>query len=233
MKYIISSAVGLVLFNTICFAQPCVIVRIQTAAVAKPNQADVTVANNCSEGKISWKGNAGQTYIVSITDEKGQVLQEARSICDNDLNCYAVLPVKPGQKINYTIQAIALVDNRTFYSYPLYGEIPGCDEGIVAIKNGIAASADKTPHIPVKTDLMVYPNPVTGELTIKWSGDYEGNARLMITDASGKTVRQTELRKQLPDYLDRIPVNTLSPGLYFMHIQMQNGKMISTRFVKN
>lgn len=154
-------------------------------------------------------------------------------VCDNNFNCSATLAVKPGQKISWSIQAVSVIDNRTFYSYPLRGEYTGCEETRIVTTAAVNTNMVKPGIGRAKSELMIYPNPTTGELTLKWSDTFQGNANITIMDATGKAVKQLNINKQLPDYLDRITVSNLTAGLYFMHIRMENGKTISTRFVKN
>jgi hypothetical protein len=217
--------------------QPCMGSRIQTSAVPRPTEALALPSAGCTELKLSWQGNPGQSYMINVSytdNATGAVVSTVHTssiACDKNFNCSVTLPVKPGNKLTWSIQAAAEIDKRSFYSYPLRGEYTGCNESMVSKTN---KTGSETKIAAVKTDgsLNIYPNPVTGDLTLKWSSDYKGSAKLVIMDASGKTVRSFDIQKQLPDHLDRITVNTLSSGLYFMQVRMQDGRSMSMRFVK-
>ncbi|MEJ7676804.1 MAG: hypothetical protein WKG06_02780 [Segetibacter sp.] len=57
------------------------------------------------------------------------------------------------------------------------------------------------PIIPTgKNKLVVFPNPVTGELTINLSGEYSGDARITIVDGGGKEIKQISIKKDQAMY---------------------------------
>jgi hypothetical protein len=241
MKNIIATALCLCLITAGAFAQPqCAGMKIETAAVPKP--ADLTMTlKNCNEAILSWTGSPDQTYIISVTytgDNMKTLTAEvtnASIICDKNFNCSAVIPLRQDTWLNWSIQAVGTADSRKFYSYPVRGESAGCNgrDIVVTNKTNSEVKPGMNAAVPlIKPELLVYPNPVTGDLTIKWSSMYKGNARLHIMDASGKTVRSFDINKQLPDHLDRITVSALTSGLYFMQVRMQDGNILSSRFVK-
>ena len=236
MKNILLVSLCLLLLNHAFTQAPCITGRVQTSTVSKPAEVQALPSANCNQIKISWRGSKDQTYIVNAvyTDNiTGITTGTTSTLADWSI----ILHMKPGSSLSWTIQAQADVDGRTFNSYPVRGEYAGCDANSIVVKNNINAASNaagnKTLSVPVKTALIVYPNPVTGELTIKWTDLYQGKAQLSITDASGKTVRSASVNKQVPEYLDRMPVNTLSPGIYFLQIKMQMGRSLTARFMKN
>lgn len=230
---------SLLIANSMYAQVACSIRVIETSAVAKPSNAGSAQSNTCSDVNINWQGHEHQTYMVTYTytdiatgkTTVGKSDQASRK--GKNYNYSLTLPIKPGSTLTWSIQAIQTIDNRTFYSYPVRGEFSGCDKTEVVANKTTDKSAVARSKALFKPELNIFPNPATSELTIKWTDTYQGNARLTITDASGKTIKQTDINKKLPNYLDRVIVNNLTAGIYFMQIQMQNGKKISTRFVKN
>lgn len=228
MRYNFMLLPGLVLAHVVCIAQaPCVTVKIQTAAVDKPTDARVSIINDCREGKISWKGKAGQTYLISINNEPQETYN---AVCDKELNCQVILPIRRGQQQQYSITAVEIRDHRIFYSYPRNGALPACYEPVTMLQSNRLTKAGMVDGL--SPALQVYPNPVTGELVLKWKSAYQGPATISIIDATGKKVQQHTIRKTVADYLDRITAGKFSPGIYFLKIQMPRGEIISTRFIK-
>jgi hypothetical protein len=228
-------------FATVWGQDPCTTVRVQSPVVSKPAEATSNITGNCNEVRISWKGNPQQTYIVSgtYTDRNTGLntqVEAGNSITCNDTECTAILAVKPGNTLTWSIQAVEMLQGRTFYSYPFRGEQQGCEDALTDNRPLTASRSANNDALkkglPVKTELMVYPNPATGELIIRWSDAYQGAANLSILDAGGKIMKQSAIQKQQLNYLDRISVSGLLPGIYFMQIKMQNGQSLTTRFMK-
>jgi len=79
-------------------------------------------------------------------------------------------------------------------------------------------------------EILVYPNPTTGELTIKWtSGRVDKWTSVEIFDASGK-MQKAESRKQNDSLV--INISHLCAGVYFIQLQTERGT-VSKKFVKN
>ncbi|HYE56234.1 MAG TPA: T9SS type A sorting domain-containing protein [Chitinophagaceae bacterium] len=157
------------------------------------------------------------------------------SVINNGRECFATIPLKPGYALQWSIQAVQAVDGRSFYSYPMRGETAGCEKQPIVEKSDEAVAR---PDISVvenepKSGLSIFPNPVTGELTINWTGEYRGQANLAILDASGKPVTVMNIRKEQSSYVQRMSANAYSSGIYIIYISMYNGRSVSTRFVKN
>lgn len=231
-----------IIFFTLCllmcntFGQSaCADVKVQTPVVSKLSGIEITPSASCNEITLHWKGNAHQNYLASYyySDTSQQpIVQTASAICDNFFNCTVTLPVKPDCKINWGIQASQIIDERKFYGYPLRGEFSGCKEADIVdmvMRTLPAKSASSTPLI---FGLTIYPNPTTGELTLKWIDEYKGAAKLTIMDASGKLVKSMFFTKLQLNYSDKLNVAAFSSGLYYLYINMQNGKSVSTKFVK-
>lgn len=236
--------IGLLLFADHSFSQsvcPCCTNPIETSAVTKPTDPDVLSAT-CNKLIVKWKGNAGQSYVVSGTYQDPStntvklLADPVSTTIDDYNNCTATIPVVAGSTVRWNVKAIQQIDERTFSSYPLRGDqdylIPSCDQ-LVATEGAAASGAAKEQLVVSNEKLAMYPNPVNDALNIKLISEYKGSVKLTIIDVSGKTVITMNAEKQQSDYYNRISVNTLKPGVYFMNVYMQNGKSFTTKFLKN
>jgi hypothetical protein len=77
----------------------------------------------------------------------------------------------------------------------------------------------------------IYPNPAVSNISVTIKA--QGNVKLRILDATGKTVYAQEQTVNQSGILITLPVADLTSGLYFLVIQDENGNTSSKRFVKN
>ena len=77
----------------------------------------------------------------------------------------------------------------------------------------------------------IYPNPTVSNISVTLKA--QGNVKLRILDATGKTVFANEQAVNTSGILITLPVTDLNSGLYFPVIQDENGNISSKRFVKN
>jgi hypothetical protein len=77
----------------------------------------------------------------------------------------------------------------------------------------------------------IYPNPALSNISVTLKA--QGNVKLRILDATGKTVFAKEQAVNQSGILITLPVADLTSGLYFLVIQDENGNTSSKRFVKN
>ena len=81
------------------------------------------------------------------------------------------------------------------------------------------------------TELSVFPNPASVELTVELNSDYAGRVEILITDATGRQVRQLQVDKANGQLRSRIDVNDLPNGMY--HLRTLEGDRQTMRpFVK-
>lgn len=85
----------------------------------------------------------------------------------------------------------------------------------------IMTGANNQPLIK-SSDLKVFPNPSTGDITIEWNGD-KPIKNIEIINSSGKIVSQIPL--EAPIRLTSIKPN-VNPGLYFIKIDISEGYII-------
>jgi hypothetical protein len=78
----------------------------------------------------------------------------------------------------------------------------------------------------------VFPNPVTNMLQYRWSSIYRGNAKLTVTDMSGRIFKVVTMTKQHESMLHNVDVSNLKAGIYNLEIRTQEGKKEASRFFK-
>jgi hypothetical protein len=88
------------------------------------------------------------------------------------------------------------------------------------------------PNFAGKNKLRVFPNPVTGELTVNWSSEYNGDASITIVDAIGKEMKRLSIKKDQVLYTNKVNVQSFTAGVYYLNIRTSKGESFTTRFVK-
>lgn len=215
-------------------------IKVITPVVAKPTDASI-VSATCSTLVAKWKGAKDQAYLISGTFT-GPV---SNISCDDDFNCTAIIPVTPGSNVSWSVQAVSIIDGRTFYSYPFHGNdyaIPDCNQPVITSsqsasaveKSGGVSAVTLTDKLTITNDkFAMYPNPVNDVVNINLISEYRGNVKLTILDASGKTVKITSVKKEQSKYSGGVAVSSLKPGLYFISVEMPKGQSYVTKFLKN
>ena len=91
----------------------------------------------------------------------------------------------------------------------------------------------KAPIQPfINNKLIITPNPVIDQLNLKWNSDYVGGAKLTVMDMSGRRVIDFDINKAGAVYNSLLPVNILKPGTYYLFVRMNNGKSVSSTFIR-
>lgn len=75
-------------------------------------------------------------------------------------------------------------------------------------------------------DVCIYPNPATTDVNICIKTDNAQTINAQIIDLTGKVVYGDRFDHNGGEQVYRIPVNSLAEGIYFLHLQSQQGKMI-------
>jgi hypothetical protein len=75
---------------------------------------------------------------------------------------------------------------------------------------------------------MVYPNPTTGDVTIKLT--QPSGFGYKISDITGKIVVSAEGSANIDTIL--VPMQNLQSGLYFLTIQTKEGQQLTKKLVK-
>ncbi len=80
------------------------------------------------------------------------------------------------------------------------------------------------------SDLNLFPNPTTGNLTVAFDMEEAAKLDFMIVDLTGKVVRQEVMSLDAGEQQVKVNGNDLAPGYYFVHLV--NGKeRVSGKFV--
>jgi hypothetical protein len=172
------AALMLIIFSHSSFAQcPEGGLRIQSAACESPFNLRV-MPGDCPELTLSWQGSQ-PAYLIKATITDTATGQVTRSVieqyqCANNGACRAMLKVKAGNKVYWTVQAICSEGNSRLYSYAVAGDSA----------TGLHCAASNRSVSPAL--LHVYPNPTTGELTVDYPFSGNGPPIFTVMDISGK-----------------------------------------------
>ena len=79
-------------------------------------------------------------------------------------------------------------------------------------------------------DLSLYPNPSKGSISLKFNSAEERNMEISVVDQVGKVVRDNVNYSAKGDDTYSIDVSDLSPGIYYLHLQMDD-KTLSRKII--
>jgi N-acetylneuraminic acid mutarotase len=80
---------------------------------------------------------------------------------------------------------------------------------------------------PLPATFTIYPNPVSDIASIQMSNPFSGTLTFTLTDPSGRTVMTRKFYAAEKQTFFRIPVGTLSPGLYIIRAVSDNDGVIA------
>ena len=81
-----------------------------------------------------------------------------------------------------------------------------------------AQDEESTDDYLEEASLEVYPNPVDGYVNLSLSSDYDGRVDVIVTDATGRRVRQLTFDKAGSNLTAELEVSDLPPGMYYLRI---------------
>ena len=179
---------------------------------------------SCSSLDVKWRGNKNQAYIVkaTFTDPATNNIVEAKGAnisCDDYGNCGATIPVKEGNNVSWSVQAICSPQGITLYSSNAKGpdaNIPLCE---------------KKPDSSKVNAVHVYPNPTTNYLIVEYSGEVTGIIEFKIFDIAGKKVFDkfgNAVIKTNNQY--KLDLRNLLAGIYLLKVNNGN-EVTKTKFV--
>jgi len=247
MKHLFLTSLSILFLISNTFSQgACSNIKIESPVVSKPTEGNI-VSATCYEFIVQWKGRADQTYIVRgsykdpATNSTNELPPAINITCDNAFTCTATIPVTGGTLVSWNVQAMGIINDRSFYSYLFRGEqdyaVPGCVAAPIAnpanvnAEKALLRNNDKMPDND-KMKVEVYPNPVRTTLNVNLNSVAKTNAGkviIRIFDVNGKTVlvRQAALGNV------QINVSRLSNGTYFINVQDGKGKVLhKAKFIK-
>jgi len=77
--------------------------------------------------------------------------------------------------------------------------------------------------IDLQEHLVVSPNPAQEQVSVVLSlpetGELEGSARVLLQDASGRTVLDQPVQRNLNQLRTTVDVSALPAGLYYLHLR--------------
>jgi hypothetical protein len=125
---------------------------------------------------------------------------------------YSFVDNSPLSSTNYYRLAIKELNGSTTYSK------------VLAIRNSNAGQ-----------ELAVFPNPlpVNGALTVQLPAGLKGRTSLQISDAMGRIVRSMTFQTNGYALATTVDVSSLNKGVYIIRAKTEEGKTLTTRFVKD
>jgi len=81
-------------------------------------------------------------------------------------------------------------------------------------------------------ELALYPNPTRGMLKIRCISDTQGDAIASIYNMSGHLVKTFNIARSQSVVIKEISVAELAPGVYYLHVNLNNQKKMVSKFVK-
>ncbi|WP_116107537.1 MopE-related protein [Lewinella sp. IMCC34191] len=68
------------------------------------------------------------------------------------------------------------------------------------------------------SELNLYPNPVADQLSFNLASDYRGSVDVLLTDATGRTIRTLQIDKLSDELRQELQVGALPPGVYRLRV---------------
>ncbi|MEI7896134.1 MAG: T9SS type A sorting domain-containing protein [bacterium] len=96
-----------------------------------------------------------------------------------------------------------------------------CGQGTESLKPLVVKNCAGIGQNNLDAAIKVFPNPVSGELTISISGK-ENQLDLMITDMNGKVVYNERLTGITSDYRKKLDMTGFAKGVYFLKLSANN-----------
>ncbi len=169
------------------------------------------------------KNNKSAALKLTLDENKNNApIYLQRSINGKDFLALGLMQEdKNSSTVSYLYNDIAPKKGVNYYRAYFYTETG-------QIQYSKVLSADFT----AENNMVIYPNPVGGQLTIKLDkANLTASYSITINDAAGKTV--LNVARKANEVIDNIDVHTLSKGVYTISIMDDNKKAVSTAtFIK-
>jgi Secretion system C-terminal sorting domain len=166
--------------------------------------------------------------LVGFTAVKtgSQVNVNWTAVTEENVSSYEIEKSTDGLNF-YTIGAIrATANSAVEKKYSFSDENPGNTENIYYRIQAIDVNGTKTYStiavvrlIPSKMPVSIQPNPFNNELTLTVTSSQNNRGEIIITDASGSTVRHLFVNFQKGHNQQQVNVAALSAGVYFVKIK--------------
>lgn len=99
----------------------------------------------------------------------------------------------------------------------------GCGTGPVKVLSGV--SINFCPRLSAETnpsELNIYPNPSSENITVEWKSVQEGQASISVLDIAGRTVLNQSVDCTEGLQQTTINVSTLASGTYILKLEQEN-----------
>ncbi|MDG2154001.1 MAG: GH25 family lysozyme [Crocinitomicaceae bacterium] len=191
--------------------------------------SNIFTSNELSNWVLEWMNIIHtQTGIIPIIYVNGNYA----NYLNGSVNTYGLWFAQPDELLTPPVN-LGVWNDWQFKQYSWWGEIPGIIGDVdLNIFNGSISEFNDLIGIntagffssELLKGISFFPNPVLDQLNIY--GLPEGIQQIQVSDCKGKKLDFTLEKNK------SIDVSILTPGIYFLHINMINGHSFSTRFIK-
>jgi len=114
-----------------------------------------------------------------------------------------------------------------------YARISGWYKVVVSNQYGCSNASDPFPfgnpsvrEYKGLTDAMIFPNPSSGQFTIRLDLSDRGDMEINVTDLLGKTAYSNSIKVEKGLYVDQIDLRNNPKGIYFLRIKLGNSVLV-------
>lgn len=113
----------------------------------------------------------------------------------------------------------------------------GAANGFTPFRSSTTAppNAPKENSFINNSHLLVYPNPIVNEITLKYICPIKGNVSILLFDNNGRMVEQKTVACNIANsfILTKLDVSRFTKGIYRVQVITSNGSLIdSSQFIK-
>jgi hypothetical protein len=187
-----------------------------TMLTGTPTSGPGFIGGNVSQG--ANKGTAGNiaNLLILLRDASNKVIASAYT----DVNG------------NYSFGSVAYGTYSVYPEEMNYATTPSnamtIGGGVLSF-NGVDFEKNSTSIVPKTTSIKdvannvfsIFPNPTKGQVNIHWKNGVSGNAQIIISDLSGRTVYNKDAATNAST---QINLNNLNQGVYFIKINTGKGQ---------
>ena len=118
----------------------------------------------------------------------------------------------------------------------LWINIWDCDDALMECVSTIYYNATEPPKFEKEQDedlvFQIFPNPNDGQFTLEIEGIQIGEFNVKMINSTGQLLKTIAFDKKNLKHEEYIQMDGLSPGLYILEIQGQNGEATFIKFLK-
>ncbi|MEP7170188.1 MAG: T9SS type A sorting domain-containing protein, partial [Bacteroidota bacterium] len=152
------------------------------------------------------------------------------SVCNGSVTTYSIAPVISALSYVWTVPSgTSIQGSQTGTSISVHW---GATSGNITVKarNNCADSDPQSLHINVtcrlaglnnseNLDAEVFPNPSTGNVTVKFYIDNESLYTINVRDMTGRILKSEKHRSSIGENLNEMDINNFTKGIYFIQIE--------------